>query len=124
MDTATEQEIIRHFFRKDRQERLYWELSGKKRAEFYWHLAGTRELKPECLHDISGDQQPLKQIFRQTGAGGTVYFIGSSHIGALPLDDAITRAGQCEMCLIYFGNGKGFWQGEQNPAQPRYLLYS
>ena len=76
MDTATEQEIIRHFFRKDRQERLYWELSGKKRAEFYWHLAGTRELKPECLHDISGDQQPLKQIFRQTGAGSTVYFIG------------------------------------------------
>ena len=124
MDSVIEQEIIRLFFRKDRQERLYWELSGKKRAEFFWHLAGTRELKENCLHNLSGDKRPLKQILREAGAGSTVYFLGSSHIGSLPLDDALTRAAQGEMCLIYLGKGTGYWQGEQATTQPRYLLYA
>ncbi len=124
MDAAIEQEIIRHFFRKDRQERLYWELSGKKRAEFYWHLAGTRELKPECLHDLFGDKRPLAQIFRQAGAGDPIYYIGSSHTGPTSPEDALTRANRGEMCLVYFGNGTGYWQGEQTPTQPRALLYT
>ena len=88
----TEQEIIRLFFRKDRQERLYWELSGKKRSEFFWHLAGTRELKSACLHDLAGDKRPLKQLLRQSGAGENVYFLGSSHIGPTSLEDALHRA--------------------------------
>ena len=119
----TEQEIIRLFFRKDRQERLYWELSGKKRSEFFWHLAGTRELKSACLHDLAGDKRPLKQLLRQSGAGENVYFLGSSHIGPTSLEDALHRAEQGELCLIYLGNGIGYWQGEQNPTQPRALLF-
>ena len=120
----TEQEIIRHFFRKERQERLYWELSGKKRSEFFWHLAGTREFKPGILHDLSEDKRPLKQILQQAGAGSTVYYIGSSHIGPTSLTDALTRTTQGEMCLIYLGKGAAYWQGEQGTSRPRALLFA
>lgn len=52
-----------------------------------------------------------------------VYSIGKDYIGKMPLEQAAERANEGEICIIYCGNGIGYYQGEQEKgAPPRFLL--
>lgn len=53
----------------------------------------------------------------------TVYFIGESHIGELPLKEALKKVTAGEICILYCGNGRGYYQGEQEfGSTPRFHL--
>ena len=52
-----------------------------------------------------------------------VYFIGASYVGELSLKGAVEKASCGEICVIYCGNGIGYYQGEEDRANtPRYFL--
>ena len=54
-----------------------------------------------------------------------VYFIGEDYIGPLSIKDAVERTEMGEWCMIYCGNGYGYFQGEGGCIKPaRYLLHS
>jgi hypothetical protein len=120
-----EQEIIRKYIVNERQDRLLWELnSPKKRNTVFWHFAGTNFFKRECLHPIeymSGDA--MTKYLLELSRAENVYFIGESYIGILSLEEAVMKAQTGEICVIYCGNGLGYYQGEQeNGKPPRFLL--
>ncbi len=120
-----EEEIIRKYIAKEKQERLLWELnSPKKRNAVFWHFAGMNCFKRECLHPVeymSGEK--MTKYLRQLSHGQDVYFVGESYIGTLPLEQAVTKAQTGEICVIYCGKGIGYYQGEQeNGKPPRFLL--
>lgn len=52
-----------------------------------------------------------------------MYFIGEDYIGDLSLKEAVERASEGEICIIYCGEGIGYYQGEQEKgAPPRFML--
>lgn len=64
-----------------------------------------------------------EKILLRLGGSRTVYYLGSSYVGELPLKQAVAYADQCDICVIYCGNGVGYFQGRAcDFAQPRYLL--
>ncbi len=69
----------------------------------------TGDEMEECLFKLSGVQD--------------VYFIGEDYVGVLSLKQAVERAHTGEICIIYCGNGIGYYQGEQEiGSPPRFLL--
>ncbi len=49
--------------------------------------------------------------------------LGESYIGELSLKQAVEKALFGEICIIYCGNGVGYYQGEQDiGSSPRFLL--
>lgn len=52
-----------------------------------------------------------------------VYYIGEDYIGDLSLRQAIDHVFMGLICIIYCGEGVGYYQGEQEEgAPPRYIL--
>ena len=124
-NTKFEEEIIKKYIIKERQDRLLWEFnSPKKRNTVFWHFAGPNCFKSECLQSIaymSGDV--MRNYLLQLSNAKDVYFIGESYIGILSLEEAVTKAQTGEICIIYCGKGIGYYQGEQeNGKPPRFLL--
>lgn len=120
-----ETEIIKTYVKESKQKRLLWELdSPSQRASVIWKFAGSELFKRECLSPtkyMSADT--MKQYFSKLTNNNQVYFIGEDYIGRLTLQQAIQRAQEGEICIIYCGNGNGYYQGEQSKgAPPRYLL--
>lgn len=120
-----ELEIIKKFINKNRQERFIYEFgSSKKRKKVIWKLISSNVFNQRCLHLIeymSCDEME-EYLFQLSGAKD-VYFIGEDYIGDLPLKQAARRAHTGEICIIYCGNGIGYYQGEQEIGKPpRYLL--
>ena len=121
----TEQEIIKKYVRKNKQDRILWELSTpRKRDAVFWNFSGTDIFNENCLHPIKYMQKEEmeKYLFKLSGTS-EVYFIGESYIGYLPLNQATERASMGEICIIYCGKGIGYYQGEQEIGKPpRFLL--
>ena len=120
-----ESEIVRYYIKESKRERLLWELdSPSKRASVIWKFAGTELFKRECLVPtkyLTADA--MRQYFSKLTSSDHVYFFGEDYIGQLPLHQAIQRAQEGEICIIYCGNGNGYYQGEQSKgAPPRFLL--
>lgn len=120
-----EEEIIKKYVIKNKQERILWELSNpKKREEVFWRFAGQGIFKESCLQPVeymySSDMENF--LFQLSGTK-IVYFIGEDYIGELSLKDATRKANTGEICIIYCGNGIGYYQGELNyGGPPRFLL--
>lgn len=52
-----------------------------------------------------------------------VYFIGASYVGELSLKEAVEKVSCGEICIMYCGNGIGYYQGEEDCSNtPRYFL--
>ena len=122
-----EEEIIRKFIAKERQSRFLWEFrSQRKRSSVFWHFAGSNVFKSECLHPVAYmTSDKMRKWLLQHSGSKDVYFIGESYIGALSLDEAVTKAQYGEICIIYCGKGTGYYQGEpENGKTPRFLLLS
>lgn len=120
-----EEEIIRKYIVKEKQDRFIWELNNsEKRNTVFWHFAGPKYFKKECLQPIaymSGDK--MRNYLLQLSEAENVYFVGESYIGVLPLKEAVNKAETGEICIIYCGKGIGYYQGEEESGKPpRFLL--
>lgn len=118
-------EFIKKFVKSNKQDRLIWELeSPKKRNELFGRFAGSCIFKTECLKKadyMSADE--LETKLYQLNKSKEVYFIGVSYVGELSLKEAVEKAFCGEICVIYCGNGIGYYQGEEDRANtPRYFL--
>lgn len=125
MINQVETEIIQNYVKESKQERLLWELSSpSKRETIIWKFAGSELFKRECL--LPTKYMPadaMEQYFSKLTKNNHVYFIGADYIGQLTLQQAVQRAQEGEICIVYCGNGNGYYQGEQSKgAPPRYLL--
>lgn len=120
-----EEEIVRSYVKENKQERLLWELnSPKKRRTVIWKFADPEIFKSNCLNSVAYMSAiQIEQRFSPILTNPNVYFIGEDYIGRLTLPQAARRAQEGEICVIYFGNGIGYYQGEQCTGKPpRFLL--
>ena len=118
-------EFIKKFVKSNKQDRLIWELeSPQKRKDIFWRFASSNIFKTECLQKadcMSVDDLETKMY--QLNKSKEVYFIGASYVGEISLREAVEKASCGEICAIYCGNGKGYYQGEEDRANtPRYFL--
>ncbi len=122
---SLEKEIIKMYVNENKQERILWELGNhRKRETVIWRFSGPTLFKSKCLHPIK--HMPCaeleKHLLRQNGIR-EVYFIGESYIGTLSLNQAIVKANTGERCIVYCGEGLGYYQGEcEYGNTPRFLL--
>lgn len=124
-NSKLEEEIIRKYIVKEKRERLIWELSNsKKRNTVFWHFAGPKYFKRECLQPISYmTGNTMSSYLLKLSEAKNVYFIGENYIGVLSLEEAVNKAQTGEICIIYCGKGLGYYQGEEeNGKTPRFLL--
>lgn len=122
-----EYEIIKSFIIKNRQERLIWELGNpKKREKFFWNFAGTQYFRQDCLQPVEVmSSKELETAILRLGKTRSVYYLGSAYIGKIPLAQAVQYTAQGDICIIYCGNGRGYYQGEPHPGKKsKYLLIS
>lgn len=125
MDTKIETEIVKHYIRENKQQRILWELSlPQKRNTLFWKFAGPELFKQSCLKPTKFmSTSTLEKFLFELSGSSTVYFIGEDYIGYLSLNQASQRTQTGEICIIYCGNGIGYYQGEQGyGSPPRYLL--
>ena len=120
-----EREIVEKYVKKNKQERILWELTNvKKRDGVIWKFEGTAIFKDSCLQKIeymSGSL--LVKYLYELGSSKSIYYIGESYIGEMNLEEAVKKANIGEICIIYCGNGMGYYQGEQEyGSPPRYIL--
>jgi len=118
-------EFIKKFVISNKQERLIWELeSPRKRKELFWRFSGSNIFKDGCLQEtdyMTNDELEV-ELYRLSKTK-VVYFIGESYVGELSLKEAVVKASFGEICVIYCGNGIGYYQGEEDRANtPRYFL--
>ena len=123
-----ELEIIETFIKRDRQERIIYELGNVKKRDtiLIRRFAGPDVFKQDCLRPLD-DLSPSKiwEYLFQIGNNRKVFFIGEERSEELTLEEAVTRAQAGEFCIIYYGNGRGFYQGEQEFGNThRFMLLS
>lgn len=131
MNIYIEQEIIKNYVRKNKQERIIWELNNvKKRGDVVWRrFNGPNNFIKECLHPINYMSNICLEeyLLKLTGVSTVYYmgedYIGEDYIGTLSLKEATNRAHDGLICIIYCGNGIGYYQGEQGIGKPpRFML--
>lgn len=120
-----EEEIVKNYIINNKQERILWELSNpRKRADVYWKFAGPNIFKKNCLQVAEYmDSDELESKLLHMGKTDKVYYIGSNYIGELSLAQAVENVMLGAICVIYCGNGIGYYQGENDGARtPRFFL--
>lgn len=120
-----EEEIVLLFVKKDKQQRILWELSSpKKREDVIWRFSGPDIFKSECLEDLQVMPNILfAEKLSQLGNTNEIYYLGESYIGNLSLNQAIVKMNAGERCVVYFGNGIGYYQGERELGNyPKFIL--
>lgn len=118
-------EFIKRFVISNKQERLIWELeSSKKRKDIFWRFSGSNIFKDEFLQKTDYMLvDELETKLYQLSKNNVVYFIGESYVGEISLKEAVEKVSYGEICVIYCGNGIGYYQGEEDRANtPRYFL--
>lgn len=119
------EEIIKKYVKKNKQERILWEIKNpKKRSGVIWRFNRPDIFKENCLQPVEYmDKEIMKDFLIKNSNLMKVYFIGESFMGCLSIEEAAERANTGEICIIYCGNGIGYYQGEQEKGKPpRYLL--
>lgn len=126
MINSIELEIIKKYINKDKQERIIWEFGNSKKRDniMLERFAGPDIFNKNCLQLL--EYMPpdvMEKYLFQLSRAKDIYFIGQDYIGELPLKQAINRANTGEICIIYCGNGIGYYQGERECGNPpRFLL--
>ena len=121
-----EEEIIHTFVADNKQDRVIWELNHpKKRKDVIFNRFHSPELfKKECLQPMEYMRADLlEKHLLKLNPNKDVYFMGEAYIGETELRTAVERANQGEICIIYCGNGIGYYRGEEDiGGAPRFLL--
>lgn len=120
-----EEEIVKKFVIKSKQERILWELStSKARENVFWKFAGPGIFKNHCLKiaQYMAPNELQKYLFELTHTH-KVYFMGENYIGEMSLKEATLKMDLGYIGIIYCGNGIGYYQGEEEGGnRPRYFL--
>ena len=79
--------------------------------------------KQTCLYPVGYmDENDMKRFLLKSGGESEVYYLGPDYIGYLPVEQAVEMS-IADICIIYCGNGIGYYQGEQEYGPPpRYKL--
>jgi hypothetical protein len=124
---SIEEEIIKLYVTKNKQERILFELHNRrKRDSVFWHFAGPNQFKTECLQPIAYMScKELEKLLSDHSGNKDVYYIGTSYVGELSVQQAVRNVHMGEICIVYCGNGFGYYQGESEyGSHPRFLLVS
>ena len=128
MPNKIEQEIVQTYIVKNKRKRILWELDNPKKREYILFNRFLRidNWKKGCLQPVEYlTSEKLSYYLAEKSKKKEVYFIGEDYIGSLPIKDAVERTRKGEWCMIYCGNGYGYFQGEGGCIKPaRYLLHS
>ena len=128
MPNKIEQEIVQTYIVKNKRKRILWELDNPKKREYilFNRFLEIDNWKKECLQPVEYlTSEKLSCYLAEKSKKKEVYFIGEDYIGSLPIKDAVERTRKGEWCMIYCGNGYGYFQGEGGCIKPaRYLLHS
>ena len=128
MPNKIEQEIVQTYIVKNKRKRILWELDNPKKREYilFNRFLGIDNWKKGCLQPVEYlTSEKLSYYLAEKSKKKEVYFIGEDYIGLLPIKDAVERTRKGEWCMIYCGNGYGYFQGEGGCIKPaRYLLHS
>ena len=128
MPNKIEQEIVQTYIVKNKRKRILWELDNPKKREYilFNRFLGIDNWKKGCLQPVEYlTSEKLSYYLAEKSKKKEVYFIGEDYIGSLPIKDAVERTEMGEWCMIYCGNGYGYFQGEGGCIKPaRYLLHS
>ena len=128
MPNKIEQEIVQTYIVKNKRKRILWELDNPKKREYilFNRFLGIDNWKKGCLQPVEYlTSEILSYYLAEKSKKKEVYFIGEDYIGLLPIKDAVERTRKGEWCMIYCGNGYGYFQGEGGCIKPaRYLLHS
>ena len=128
MPNKIEQEIVQTYIVKNKRKRILWELDNPKKREYilFNRFLGIDNWKKGCLQPVEYlTSEKLSYYLAEKSKKKEVYFIGEDYIGLLPIKDAVERTIKGEWCMIYCGNGYGYFQGEGGCIKPaRYLLHS
>ncbi|MBE5934268.1 MAG: hypothetical protein E7262_00565 [Lachnospiraceae bacterium] len=120
-----EEEIVKKFIIKNKQERILWELGSlKKREQVFWRFSGPDILKKECLKFSEYMSiEELEAYLMKFTLDKKVYYIGGTYIGEITIEEALKKIYLGDISIVYCGNGVGYYQGEEdNGHRPRCLL--
>lgn len=109
MSRAIEEEIIKQYIKKNKQERMLWELNNpQKREEVIWRFSKPGIFIEKCLTPIGYMDKihMIEYLFKLSGVSN-VYYIGEDYIGYLSLEQAAERASMGEICIITVGKVLG-----------------
>lgn len=130
MNAEVEREIVRYFIRKDRQDRIAWELQSKrKRDSIMWKLCDTRLFEKEVLYPQPYlSPKDLAEKLTDLGAQKTIYIISFYEMSE-PKENCSVLEGIEQQYdnpyLLYFGDGLGYFEGMQEVGAPeRCILIS
>ena len=128
MPNNIEEEIVQTYIVKNKRKRILWELDNPKKREYilFNRFLGIDNWKKGCLQPVEYlTSEKLSYYLAEKSRKKEVYFIGEDYIGPLSIKDAVERTEMGEWCMIYCGNGYGYFQGEGGCIKPaRYLLHS
>jgi len=129
LDSRIEEEIVRCFIQKNRQDRIIWELQSKrKRDSVMWKLCDTHLFKREVLYPQRYlPPKNLAEKLEALGAQKTIYMIAFDEM--YELEDCSVLEGIERQWdnpyLLYYGNGLGYFEGMQEDGAPeRCILIS
>lgn len=129
MNSRIEEEIVRCFIQKNRQDRIIWELQSKrKRDSVMWKLCDTHLFKQEVLYPQRYlSPEDLAKKLEDLGAQKTIYMIAFDEM--YELEDCSVLEGIERQWdnpyLLYYGNGLGYFEGMQEDGAPeRCILIS
>ncbi len=129
MNSKIEEEIVRCFIQKNRQDRIIWELQSKrKRDSVMWKLCDTHLFKREVLYPQRYlSPEDLAEKLEALGAQKTIYMIAFDEMYELKdcsVLEGIERQ-RSNPYLLYYGNGLGYFEGMQEDGAPeRCILIS
>lgn len=115
MPNKIEQEIVQTYIVKNKRKRILWELDNPKKREYilFNRFLGIDNWKKGCLQPVEYlTSEKLSYYLAEKSKKKEVYFIGEDYIGSLPIKNAVERTRKGEWCMIYCGNGYGYFQGE------------
>lgn len=125
MNTEAEKEIAR-FFQKRYRERLLYELSSKKRKDFFGKIAHTAEKYIDTRLIVEKSDRPIFREILADKLGGACYIIADrSDLDGetASVDTAISELWSCGVPYLLYGNGYLYLETEYDfSVHTAYLL--
>ena len=89
----------------------------------FWHFDHPDIFKKEILYPSTyKDAEHLEKVLYEMSGTRECYVIGECYIGTMQLRQACEEAWQGGICIIYCGNGIGYYQGRKSRRQMQFEL--
>ncbi len=125
MNTEIEKEIAR-FFQKRYRERLLYELTSKRRKDFFGKIAHTAEKYIDTRLIVEKSDRPLSPDLLKGKLGGACYIIADASPldgETLPVDTALSELWSCGVPYLLYKNGYLYIETEYDfSVHTAYLL--